>query len=222
MNKSIPHSYTSFSGHRCIAKGSLQANAVAVKTALTNNPDSHGILPLVFDDSTGRTVEIDTRGTPADVALRYADAADEHQPALANVMPAASDATEAGLAQAEPKGRGRPKLGVVAREVTLLPRHWEWLASQPGGASVVIRKLVEEARRANSDTDKIRKAHERTYHFMQTVAGNLPDFEEATRALFANDAVRLNTHIVTWPEDVQVYIRQLAFGDTEKRPNAAA
>ena len=46
-----------------------------------------------------------------------------------------------------PRGPGRPKLGVVAREITLLPRHWDWLAQQTGGASVAIRKLVEEARR---------------------------------------------------------------------------
>ena len=87
----------------------------------------------------------------------------------------------------EPRGRGRPKLGVVAREVTLLPRHWEWLATQSGGASVALRKLVDEARRANGDRDRSRAARDAAYHFMSTMAGNLPGFEEASRALFADD-----------------------------------
>src|SRR3984957_11907417 len=101
-----------------------------------------------------------------------------------------------------PRGRGRPKLGVVAREVTLLPRHWEWLATQPGGASVALRKLVEEARRTHADKDKIRKAQERAYHFMSAMAGDLPGFEEATRALFADNRSKFKETIGTWPVDV--------------------
>ncbi len=77
---------------------------------------------------------------------------------------------------AEPRGRGRPKLGVVAREVTLLPRHWDWLNAQPGGASVALRKLVEQARRANGDADRARAAREAAYHFMSAMAGDLPAF----------------------------------------------
>ena len=85
-----------------------------------------------------------------------------------------------------------PKLGVVAREVTLLPRHWQWLGSQPGGASVAIRKLVEAARRANQEVDQRRQTQEAAYHFMSAMAGNLPNFEEASRALFANDRGRFS------------------------------
>ena len=90
-----------------------------------------------------------------------------------------------------PRGPGRPKLGVVAREITLLPRHWEWLAQQTGGASVAIRKLVDEARRATATTAiASASAQEAAYRFMSAMAGNLPHFEEAIRALFADDPRR--------------------------------
>src|SRR4029079_4156101 len=82
-------------------------------------------------------------------------------------QPASSPDVETDeTAAAEPRGRGRPRLGVVAREGTLLPRHWEWLGTQPGGASVVLRKLVEEARRANGDADRTRAARDAAYRFM--------------------------------------------------------
>lgn len=101
------------------------------------------------------------------------------------------------------KGRGRPKLGVVAREVKLMPEQWHWLAAQQGGASVALRKLVHEARRKDSDRDMTRHARESAYHAMSTLAGNLAGFEEASRALFASDDERLVAQIVGWPEDVQ-------------------
>ena len=111
----------------------------------------------------------------------------------------------------EPRGRGRPKLGVVAREVTLLPRHWDWLAAQPGGASVTLRKLVEEARRANLDRDRQRQASECAYHFMSAMAGDMAGFEEASRALFANDAAKFRQQTEAWPADVRDYVRYLAY-----------
>jgi hypothetical protein len=113
----------------------------------------------------------------------------------------------------EPRGRGRPKLGVVAREVTLLPRHWEWLAAQPGGASVALRKLVEEARKANGDRDRHRTARDAAYHFMSAMAGNLPNFEEASRALFADDRRRFTSLIAAWPADIRDHVVKLAYGD---------
>jgi hypothetical protein len=113
----------------------------------------------------------------------------------------------------EPRGRGRPKLGVVAREVTLLPRHWDWLATQPGGASVALRKLVEEARRTGGDRDRSRAARDAAYHFMSAMAGNLPGFEEASRALFADDRRRFAGLIAGWPDDVRDHAVKLAFGD---------
>ena len=180
-------SYTSFDGHRRIASGSLQANALAVKQAIEAGTPSS---VLTFDDSTGRTVEVDTRGSEQQLAARFA---------ISEPAP-------------ETRGRGRPKLGVIAREVTLLPRHWDWLATQPGGASVALRKLVEDARRANGDKDRARQAQERAYHFMLALAGDLPGYEEATRALFANDAQRFGELITGWPEDLREHASRLAFG----------
>ena len=145
---------------------------------------------LVFEDSTGRQVDLDIRGTREEISARYSEAA-------------------------EPRGRGRPRLGVVAREVTLLPRHWDWLNSQPGGASVALRKLVDEARRASGDRDRIRAAQEAAYRFTSAIAGNLPEFEEATRALFTYDRRRFGDLIANWPEDIRDYAIKLAFADQE-------
>lgn len=194
-------SYTTFDGPRRIATGSLQANALAAKKALEGK--SAGPV-LIFDDATGRCVDVDTRGTHNEVAARFAaEARAAAEPAGGN------EALEA----TSPKGRGRPKLGVVPREVTLLPRHWEWLATQPGGASVALRKLVEEARRVGADKDRRRMAHERAYHFMQAIAGDLPGFEEATRALFADDTNRVDRLLAVWPRDVRDHVMRLAFDD---------
>lgn len=192
------NSYSSFSGTQLIASGSLIQNALAVKHALVGKD----LLPvLIFDDTTGRTIDLDLRGSDDEIAKRLSG----HGNADKNIADAATDPVE------EPRGRGRPKLGVVAREVTLLPRHWEWLAKQPGGASVVLRRLVEEARRDGADNDKKRAAQERAYHFMSVIAGNLPGFEEATRALFANDEARFKTLIEAWPIDVREHAIRLAF-----------
>ncbi|NTX32472.1 DUF2239 family protein, partial [Burkholderia pyrrocinia] len=110
-------------------------------------------------------------------------------------------------------GRGRPKLGGVSREVTLLPRHWEWLCAQPGGESVALRKLVEDARRTHAAADRRRDAQARAYHFMSAMAGDLPGFEEAARALYANDPARLAELIAGWPDDVRDHALALARGD---------
>ncbi|MBL8960630.1 MAG: DUF2239 family protein [Gemmatimonadetes bacterium] len=115
-------------------------------------------------------------------------------------------------AAAERRSRGRPKLGVVAREVTLLPRHWEWLNEQPGGASVALRRLVDEARKASSERDIVRRAQESTYRFMAATLGNAPGFEEAIRALFQGDADRFHALIAAWPDDLREHTRELARG----------
>jgi hypothetical protein len=155
------------------------------------------VLLQVFDDATGRPIDIDTRGTTDEIITR--------------LLPIPAEDEEAS----EPRGRGRPKLGVIAREITLLPRHWDWLNSQPGGASVALRKLVEEARRASGDRDRIRYAQEAAYHFMSAIAGNLPGFEEAARALFAYDRRRFGELIAAWPEDVRDHVIKLAFADLD-------
>ncbi len=194
MTEPISTTYTSFDGHRRIASGSLEANALVVKRALASSAAGP---VLIFEDSTGRSIDVDMRGTEEEMSAR---------------LRASSTAGSAEV-EAAPQGRGRPKLGVVGREVTLLPRHWEWLASQPGGASVALRKLVEEARRANGDKDKARKAQERAYHFMVAIAGDLPGFEEATRALFASDQQKFSDLIAGWPSDVREHATALAFGN---------
>ncbi|MGH8207570.1 MAG: DUF2239 family protein [Steroidobacteraceae bacterium] len=181
--------YTAFDGHRRLASGPLQAVARAVQQAAGRA--ARGPV-LIFDDATGRSIDIDMRAE-ADIGGHAADAP-----------------TDA------PRGRGRPRLGVIAREVTLLPRHWEWLATQPGGASVALRKLVEEARRSHADQDLRRRVQERAYHFMSAMAGDMPGFEEAARALFANDRPRLCELIAAWPEDVRDYASMLACGADEQ------
>jgi hypothetical protein len=113
---------------------------------------------------------------------------------------------------AAPRGPGRPKLGVVAREVTLLPRHWEWLATQPGGASITLRRLVEHAKRASTGKDRVRRSQSAAYRFMSAMAGDEPGFEEATRALFAGNLDRFNTLVEGWPRDVRDHARRLATG----------
>lgn len=115
-------------------------------------------------------------------------------------------------------GPGRPKLGVVAREVTLLPRHWQWLSSQPEGASVVLRKLVEEARRANAGKDGVRRSQEAANRFMSVMAGDAPGFEEAARALFAGDAERFDQRVEGWPADLRDHAGTLARVALEDQP----
>ena len=94
--------------------------------------------------------------------------------------------------------------------MTLFPRHWEWLSGQPGGASVALRKLVEEARRANAARDAVRKARESVYRFLSAMAGNLPGYEEATRALFAGDSARFAAQTESWPVDVRDHARKIS------------
>lgn len=189
---------TAFEGHRRIASGSLPEVALAVKAVLTRGEQAP---VLIFDDITSQPVEFDLRGTSEEIVARLAS--QEHDSEAAS-EPAAATEDDA------PRGRGRPKLGVVAREVTLLPRHWDWLNGQSGGASVALRKLVEAARVAGEDKDRRRAAQEAVYRFMTALAGNLPDYEDATRALYANDRPRFAAIVATWPDDVGAHALRLA------------
>jgi len=180
--------YIAFEDGRQIASGELRDVAVKVHKAIQSRQGQ----VLILNDATSEVVELDLRGSSRDVLRRL-------------------DETPIQAAEPEaPRKPGRPKLGVVAREVTLLPRHWDWLNVQPGGASVAIRKLVEEARRVHRNTDRVRKAKESAYRFMSTMAGNEPGFEEATRGLFAGDAIRFAEHIRNWPSDVRAHAARLA------------
>jgi uncharacterized protein len=203
MIHSVPQVFTAFMGDQRLVSGPLAEVALAVLKA-SKSPATEPI--VIFDDANGRPIDLDLRGTERDIVARLP------QPA-SNPETAADDLPE-------PRGRGRPKLGVVAREVTLLPRHWEWLGTQPGGASVALRKLVEEARRASGDRDRSRAARDAAYHFMSVMAGNLAGFEEASRALFADDRRRFVELIAGWPGDIRDHIVKLAFSDRVEPPKA--
>ena len=203
MPQARSHQFTAFVGQQLLASGPLAEVALAVMKA---NQRSATDPVVIFDDATGRSIDLDLRGTKRDVIARLTPP---------NVETPADEETAA-----EPRGRGRPKLGVVAREVTLLPRHWEWLGAQPGGASVALRKLVDEARRASGDRDRHRAARDAAYHFMSAMAGNLPGFEEAARALFAGEQRRFSEHIAGWPDDIRDHIVKLAFSDRADPPTA--
>ncbi len=212
---SRPH--TAFCGHRRMATDSLVAVALAVKRTV----EAGVTAPiLIYDDATGRAIDIDTHGSDEDVVARISRTpapGSRTRPAgrgqAAAPMFSSSPPEQPGAP--EPRGPGRPKLGVVAREVTLLPRHWEWLGGQPGGASVALRKLIEEAHRANSSKDRRRQAHEVAFHFMSSIAGYLPGFEEAIRALFTDDQLRFNQWVAPWPEDIRAHASKLAFADRD-------
>jgi uncharacterized protein len=181
-----------FEGDRRIAAGDLHEVARAAKTTLDNHSDA---TILIFDGSTSAAIDLDFRGSVNDVLAR---------------LPESPTASRDGTAAPASRGRGRPKLGVVPREVTLLPRHWDWLAQQRGGASVAIRRLVEQARRGGDDRDRPRQAQEAAYRFMAAMAGNRPHYEEAIRALFAPDRARFEKLIAGWPADVRDHASMLA------------
>jgi hypothetical protein len=184
-------SYIGFAGPRCVGFGGLPDVARAAKPLI-----DRGEAVLILDAATSHPVELDFRGSLDEVLARL-PVADPPAIAAADELPAA-------------RGPGRPKLGVVAREVTLLPRHWDWLARQRGGASVTLRRLVDEARRAAAGEDRIREAQEAAYRFLAVVAGNAPHYEDALRALFARDAPAFERLIAAWPADVAAHARRLA------------
>ena len=194
-----PSSCTAFVGHSRIASGTLVDVALAAKTIADRGERAP---LLVFDDATSDTIEVDLRGTPKDV--------------LDRLLKRFPDVAESGEEDVPPAARkaGRPKLGVVGREVTLLPRHWDWLAEQPGGASVAIRKLIDTERKSKSFNDLKRKIQAVTYRYINTMAGNFQNFEEACRALFAGDREKFATLTVGWPADVRDHARWLIDGGT--------
>lgn len=176
---------TAFAGMRLLAQGDLSEVALAVKAALTQEPT---LSILTFEDATGAVIDLDLRGSDSEILAR-----------LAPPLPAPEP----------PPGRGRPKLGVVAREVTLLPRHWEWLSAQRGGASNALRRLIDEARKAEDGTGDARRARDAAYRFMAAIAGDLPGFEEASRAVFADNPSQFTTETADWPADVTAHVRKM-------------
>lgn len=197
MSQPTPH--TAFRDTTRIASGSLATVALAVRTTLAMEPTA---AILVFDDATGKVVDLDLRGSDIEIAARYTP-----------------KGSETGTANDDaPRGRGRPKLGVIPREVTLLPRHWDWLALQPGGASQALRRLVDDARKSDGGRSQTRAAQERAYAFIATMAGDREGFEEASRALFAGDDARFAEHSRSWPADIRAYARELITGPALPEP----
>jgi len=176
-----------------VASGSLQHVVTTVKDALDDRDLTQ---LLIFDDSTGKPIDVDFRGKTDDVLKRLVEQFGDLPGTEVNHQPT--------------RRVGRPKLGVVSGEITLLPRHWEWLKSQPGGASVTLRKLIDEARRAGGEQSKIQEAQEATYYFMTAMAGNFQQYEEALRALYAGDLDRFYHCIDDWAPDIRNHIKRLS------------
>jgi hypothetical protein len=188
-----------FEGTRRIAGGSLDEVCVPAARATRRGRQT----VLVFADATGRVVDLDLRGSERDLRER-----------------ARLQARELADGEAPPRrGPGRPRLGVEGREVTLLPRHWAWLSAQPGGASATLRRLIEKARRETEGRDPTRHARDAAYRFMAAMAGDLPGYEEALRALYRGDRTAFLEKVAGWPADVHAHVERLtaeAFGGAER------
>jgi len=174
--------YTAFLGEALIASGPVETMLPAVKAGFDQNRSA---LFLIFEDQSGRQVDFDLRGALNEVVAR--------------ALPAPPRS-----------GPGRPKLGVVSREISLLPRHWDWLEQQPNGASAALRRLVDDARKREPGEQRARLAMEAAGRFMSAMAGNLPGYEEASRALYAGSRTLFEDLIRHWPRDIREYLQRRA------------
>lgn len=188
---------TVFEGDRRIASGTLAEVARVVKAAADR---CEGDAVLIFDDRTGQVVDLDVRVILEEVLSR-----------LSGEDGDGGSAVESSTGEDQPRrGPGRPRLGVVGREVTLLPRHWTWLEAQRGNASATLRRLVDQARRESEEADAVRRAQDATHRFCNAMAGDRPGFEEAMRALFAGDGDRFSSETDSWPCDIREHARRMA------------
>jgi hypothetical protein len=182
--------FTAFAGQRNIGSGEIQETLLQIKEWQAHHGEDEAV--LVFEDHTGNQIDFDLRGTAEETVERLSSHplfADEREPRRA--------------------GPGRPKLGVISREVSLLPRHWDWLEAQRGGISVALRSLVEEARKRGQSRQVARKAWEAAGKFMWTMGGDLPDFEEASRALYAKNDAQVRSLTAAWPKDIRKHLARL-------------
>ncbi len=194
MNETDGRRCTAFEGQRMIISGPLLEVAEVVNELL-HRGELKSV--LVFDDASGRSIDLDLRGTPDDVRSRYSPRGN-------------GEAWESGEGAAGGRGRGRPRLGVVSHEVTLLPRHWAWLKAQRGGASATLRRLVDQARRETAGTERVQRGQDATYRFLAAMVGDEPGFEEAIRALYSGDAARFCAEAEQWPTDLRDHAIRLA------------
>jgi hypothetical protein len=187
-----PPSHVAFAGDSLLVHGSLPDIAVAVRHAL----DGGETRPVVVMDArTAQVVDLDLRGTDAEIVARLAST---------------QDAPDHGVADAlRTSGPGRPRLGVVSREVSLLPRHWDWLKTQRGGASATLRRLVDEARRRSGDSDRVVAAQEAVDRYLRVMAGDRPHYEDALRAFYAQRDADLERHTAEWPVDLRTHLKTL-------------
>ncbi len=180
--------YAAFESHKLIARGPLEKVALETRKRLRQN----GEFPiLIFSELTGRPVDIDLRGSESDVIAR-----------LRMFRNQTSDQSSA-----QTQGVGRPRLGVVAREISLLPHHWEWLINQEGGSSSTLRTLIEEKIKRSDleksqEKNRVKQAQEVTFKFLNAIAGDLPKFEEVTRYLYRKDHSRFQELMSDWPKDI--------------------
>jgi hypothetical protein len=185
----IEQTYTAFEGSDLFAHGALDDVLIQVRKKASK---VHGPNILIFSDSTGKVMDFDVTGTEKEMLNRL------------RVYRSPSQSTELA------SGPGRPKLGVIAREVSLLPRHWEWLATQTGGASATIRRLVEDAKKSSSAKDLAKQTQENVYRFLSAIAGDLPHYEEVLRALYAKDEKKFKSNMQGWPKDISHHAKKLA------------
>jgi uncharacterized protein len=187
---------TAFADQSLLARGPLRAMARVLHEQAAGG-DQRAL--VLIDDATGGPIDLELQGTREEMELRL-------------VARARADAFRAEADHA-PRVRGRPRMGVVPREVTLLPRHWEWLAAQRGGASAALRRLVDDARRADDGRATSRAAAQQAaFTFMGDMAGDAPGYEEAIRSLFAGDLDRMEAQMQQWPSDVRDHALRLARG----------
>jgi len=192
--------YYAFNAQQIVASGPLLEIILKLKSAQFHS-DIEGV--LLFDEGTGRQFDVNFSGTKEDVLQRYG--IDQEELAGFQLTEAESD-----VKLSQKKGRGRPKLGVVGREVTLLPRHWQWLDSQRGGASATLRRLIDETRKAGVAGELIRQSQDSANRFMYSMAGDMPGFEEAVRALYARDRQQFERETGSWPLDIANCARKYA------------
>ncbi len=186
-----PPTHLAFAGDTLLAHATLPEVALAVRRAL----DGGETRPVVAMDAvTAEVIDLDLRGTDAEIVARLSPAPPQ--------TPADADATRAA-------GPGRPRLGVVSREVSLLPRHWDWLKTQRGGASATLRRLVDEARRHSGGRDRLAAAQEAVDRYLRVMAGDRPNYEEVLRAFYAGRDEDLQRHAGGWPDDVRGQLDRL-------------
>ncbi len=196
MRPRADRSYTGFLGSRLVASGDILSVAIKIKKSLRLEVK---LQVFIFDDLTGDQAEVDFRGDLDQMKTRLQTQVDEQT--------------------IKKSGPGRPRLGVISKEITLLPEHWEWLAIQPGGASVTLRKLIEEAKKKNTQRDQIRQAQDRAYKVMMVLAGDRVGYEEALRALYQGNRQAFQSQIESWPSDIREYTLALAREAFAARPS---